>query len=249
MRMLLDRLYPEIKIAGFSRVDQRVIFFNQVNAILTPEMSVLDFGAGRGKWVDVEQGYKLELTTLRGKCREVIGADVVEEVRENPLVDSAVVIDPAEPLPFADDYFDLIVSWAVFEHVENAEAVAKELARVLKPGGWLCAWTPSKWSYFAIAARMIPLRFHRRVIRWTSSAREDKDVFPIAYKLNTMGAINRYFSQFDNCSYYYNGAPSYHANSMILARLWQLWMWLLPAVFSQQLHIFLRKRKETSDTD
>ena len=239
--MLLNKLYPEIEIAGFSRADHRIIFFNQVNALLTPEMSVLDFGAGRGKWADVEQGYKLGLTTLRGKCREVIGADMDDAIRENPLIDRAIVLKPLERLPFSDDYFDLIVSWAVFEHIENPAFVSEELTRVLKPGGWLCAWTPSKWSYFAIAARIIPKRYHTRVIRWTSSKRQDKDVFPIAYKLNTLNAINRHFGQFDNFSYYYNGAPSYYAKSMILARLWQLWMWLLPPVFSQQLHIFLRK--------
>ena len=79
-----------------------------------------------------------------------------DAIRENPLIDRAIVLKPLERLPFSDDYFDLIVSWAVFEHIENPAFVSEELTRVLKPGGWLCAWTPSKWSYFAIAARIIP---------------------------------------------------------------------------------------------
>ena len=242
---VLSRLYPESRIAGFPRNDHRIVFFNQVNAILHPDMSVLDFGAGRGKWAQVEEGHKLALTTLRGKCREVIGADVDDAVLGNSLIDKGIVVSPSERLPVEDGYFDLILSWAVFEHVGNPAFVAAELARVLKPGGWICAVTPSKWSYFAIAARLVPNRYHARFVSGIiGSRRQDKDVFPTVYKLNTLRAINRHFprSQFENLSYYHNGPPAYHGNRLIVAQLCRFWMWILPPTFSQQMHIFLRKR-------
>jgi SAM-dependent methyltransferase len=41
-----------------------------------------------------------------------------------------------EQLPYEDESFDLIVSGAVYEHVYNLDAAAKESARVLKAGGF-----------------------------------------------------------------------------------------------------------------
>lgn len=245
MTDVLSHLYPESRIAGFPRNDHRIVFFSQVNAIVEEDMSVLDFGAGRGKWAETESGYKLALTTLRGKCREIIGSDVDDAVLDNPLVDKGVVVNADGHLPFDDNCFDMILSWAVFEHIDDAESVAAELDRILKPGGWICAVTPAKWSYFAIAARLVPNRYHAKFMSaLVGSKRQEQDVFPTVYKLNTLRAIERFFppSRFENFSYYHNGPPSYHGNRLIFARLWKLWMWLLPRMFSQQMHIFLRKR-------
>lgn len=252
MRDILATLHPESRIAGFARNDHRVVFFNQINALIREDMTVLDFGAGRGKWADVERGYKLELTTLKGKCREVIGVDIDDAVLTNPLVDRGYVVAPAARLPIEDDSIDLIISWAVLEHVEDPDFVAAELTRVLRPGGWFCAVTPSRWSYFAIGARFVPNKYHAKVLaRITRSSREDADVFPTVYKMNTIRALTRYFpgNAFENFSYYHNGPPSYHGNKLLIAQLWRLWMWLLPKVCSQQIHVFFRKRTPGAETN
>lgn len=47
-----------------------------------------------------------------------------------------------ERLPFADATFDGVLSLAVLEHVRNPFASAKEICRVLKPGGRLLAVVP-----------------------------------------------------------------------------------------------------------
>jgi ubiquinone/menaquinone biosynthesis C-methylase UbiE len=44
---------------------------------------------------------------------------------------------PLEQLPFADDYFDLVVMINVLDHVQDARACMESLIRVLKPGGFV----------------------------------------------------------------------------------------------------------------
>ncbi len=49
------------------------------------------------------------------------------------------VVAAAEELPFADDAFDGAVTRLVLQHVPEPEAVARELARVVRPGGLVVA--------------------------------------------------------------------------------------------------------------
>ncbi len=47
------------------------------------------------------------------------------------------------PLPYPDNTFDYIVSFQVIEHIEEDEALVKEMQRVLKPGGVMIMTTPN----------------------------------------------------------------------------------------------------------
>jgi SAM-dependent methyltransferase len=241
----IPRLYPEIRAGGFTRYDHRVIFFARVNALLRKDMTVLDFGAGRGIWAEIESGFKLELTTLRGKCEKVIGVDLDHAVLHNPLVDEAVVLPADGSIPLPDMSIDMIISWAVFEHLTDPERTAAELCRILRPGGWICACTPNKWSYVSVGARLIPNRFHARVLSRVhpTSQRRDSDVFPTFYRLNTLRALRRHFPtmHFEHFSYFFNGEPTYHANSFLLALALDIIAKLAPNYFAKSLHVFIRK--------
>lgn len=79
-----------------------------------PEGIILDCGAG---------------------FRPVYYENVVNyEIAPYPTTD---VLGFAEDLPFADDSFDAVFSFAVLEHVKLPFQAAKEMSRVLKPGGTL----------------------------------------------------------------------------------------------------------------
>ncbi len=52
------------------------------------------------------------------------------------------VVGAAHRLPFKDGTFDGVISIAVLEHVKDPFRCAAEIARVLKPGGWLKCCVP-----------------------------------------------------------------------------------------------------------
>ena len=53
----------------------------------------------------------------------------------------------ASRLPFVDAEFDLAVAIESFEHIENNAKAMQEVARSLKPGGWLVITTPTHWTW------------------------------------------------------------------------------------------------------
>jgi SAM-dependent methyltransferase len=72
----------------------------------------------------------------------------------------------------------------VFEHLTEPAAVYAEFARVLRPGGRVVFLTANMWDYGTMAARLIPNRFHARIVK-AVEGREEEDTFPTAFKTNT----------------------------------------------------------------
>ncbi len=114
---------------------------------ITPATKLLDFGCGDGELVhefrklgfqaygiDIEDFY----TDVQLRCREegLVTAD--EEL--------FYTLDMNDyRLPFADSTFDCIISFYVFEHVQNWQQALAEIQRVLKPGGVCLHIFPSKY--------------------------------------------------------------------------------------------------------
>ncbi len=241
-----QRFYPEVEAGGFSRVDGTIEFYTRVNALLAPEMTVLDFGAGRGAaFCDGRSAFKRDLQRLRGKVSRVIGIDVDPVVRDNPELDEAHVIVPGSSLPLACSSIDLIVADSVFEHITEPEACAAELDRVLRPGGWICARTPNRWGYVALAASLIPERLHASVLRWVQPTRKSEDVFPTVYRMNDRRRLRDLFSntQYSDFSYAYSAEPAYIPQNAILWHGAILFEALSPAFMKTTIFVFLQKKK------
>jgi SAM-dependent methyltransferase len=151
------RLFPEVQAGGFTRLDGTIEFYSRVNALALKDSVVLDYGAGRGRFFEDPVTYRRDLRLLKGNVARVIGVDVDPVVRLNPAVDDAYCIAQDGRIPVKDGTVDLIVSDFTFEHVERPRAVADELTRVLKPGGWIAVRTPNKYGYVALGARLVPV--------------------------------------------------------------------------------------------
>lgn len=147
-----------------------------------------------GAWFEDEAcTYRKATRLLKGRVGKVIGCDMDPTVLENRSVDEAFVAPLGSRLPVDDESIDCIVSDYVFEHVTNPVEVALEFERVLRPGGWICARTPAKYCYVAITAQLVRNSRHSSVLKWAQPDRKEIDVFPTAYKLNTMSDISSHF--------------------------------------------------------
>jgi ubiquinone/menaquinone biosynthesis C-methylase UbiE len=241
----LAKHFPEVGIAGFTAIDGTVGFFTQVNTLLRPDMTVLDYGAGRAEWYeDDDCEYRRKLRTIRSKVARVIGCDVDPAVLENKSVDEAFVLRQAQALPLADSSIDLIVCDYTFEHIDDPVLLAAEFSRVLKPGGMICGRTPNKYAYISLATRAVPNGLHTRLLRRAQPARKTVDVFPTRFKLNSFADIERYFPKRDYENFTYRGLPEpgYHFNSSLALSTMLILDKCLPKVLTAGLYIFLRKR-------
>jgi SAM-dependent methyltransferase len=231
-------------VGGYLAKDGTVEFYGRIRALATRESVVLDFGAGRAAWFEDDQcEYRRTLRLLKGSVLRVVGCDVDGAVMINRAVDSAIVVKPEEPLPLANGSIDLVIADYVFEHVEHPAQLAAELHRVLKPGGWICARTPTRWNYVALCARLVKNVSHARVLKYAQPERKPQDVFPTWYRLNARRQIRRAFSQgFDDHSYLYSNEPQYHFGIAAVYWLFRAVHWVTPTAFHGNLFIFLQKR-------
>ncbi|MGI8460347.1 MAG: class I SAM-dependent methyltransferase [Solirubrobacterales bacterium] len=112
---------------------------------------VLDFGCGRGRYLELIAN-ELPGAMVRG-C-ELSPVAVQSCRRDYPEFEVLPMNQSAAP--FASEAFDLIACLEVIEHTPDAGATARELRRLLRPGGSAIVTTPCSnrgsgpWLYNAL---------------------------------------------------------------------------------------------------
>lgn len=232
----------EQMVGGFSDRDGSIDFYLRINSLLKENFVVLDFGAGRAAWFeDDECMTRRSIRLLKGKVAKVIAADVGEAVTENRASDEQIFIQYGNELDNLHESVDLIVADYVLEHIDDAKAFAQQVDECLTAGGWFCARTPHKFSYVAIFARIIRNQLHNKVLQFVQPNRKEIDVFPTAYKLNTLRDVNKAFFGWESKSFIFRSDPAYFFGSKLMYKVQSVIHQLLPEFFCGNLFIFVKK--------
>jgi len=124
---------------------RRKRFADALQQRLAAPADILDFGCGSGDIARhlADFGYRPTGCDL--------SAAMIEQARAADLSHSAKwvaleKVPPASPLPFDGSSFDAVISSSVLEYVGTIDTTLSEIARILKPGGWIFATVPDMRS-------------------------------------------------------------------------------------------------------
>lgn len=145
-----------------------------------------------GRVLDLGCGVNNILVNFRTEQSEVWGADfqVHSELCHPEWFRQ---LAPDGSIPFPDEYFDVIVTVMVMEHIANPAVFLKEVARVLRPGGHFVGHTISGSHYVTWIRRMLdimPHSFNQWLVKKLYN-RAEEDTFPTHYRLNRDSQIKR----------------------------------------------------------
>ncbi|MEE9513272.1 MAG: class I SAM-dependent methyltransferase [Anaerolineales bacterium] len=100
-----------------------------------PNALILDVGAGTGRLA--YSLFKLPAINARVICLEPSKRMLTRGRSRTPSQSTRWIRGWAVPLPFPDDCFDILSSLEILEFTPHPLQTIEELARVLRPGGWL----------------------------------------------------------------------------------------------------------------
>jgi SAM-dependent methyltransferase len=137
----------QISVATLREFEDGQSFFIPFQGLIAPTdlsgQDVLDLGCGHGGRTAyyLVNGNPRSIVGLEiSRQRVAVAAESVRRMTGDARVSFAVGL--GEGLPFAENTFDIIISYDVFEHVRDLPLVVAECHRVLRRGGQLCALFP-----------------------------------------------------------------------------------------------------------
>ena len=187
-----DRLSTdEIRPISHRSTNDKVLSI--VQPLVRPGVRIADVGAGEGFFSQLLGEYVK--STLKVPPSDIISAsDIFPEYFRYPAV-KCLKISPDGRLPYDDASIDVACSLEVVEHVEDQFAFARELHRILKPGGTAIISTPnvlnanSRWRnlHSGFAVLFDPLLLSSSDPVHTSGHINPVNYYYLAYQLRRAG--------------------------------------------------------------
>lgn len=169
-----------------------------VDKLVTANCTWLDVGCGHNVF---PSNVKLA-RSLSSRCALLMGVDPDETLEENDIVHRRVKSTIEN---FASDrQFDVVTMRMVAEHVADPNQAVASLSRLTKSGGKVVIYTVNRHSPVSLASWITPFFLHNPIkqLLWQT---EDKDTFPVFYRMNTRKALAAVFGRhgFTESSFFY----------------------------------------------
>jgi SAM-dependent methyltransferase len=190
-------------------------FYEAVVAKLIYEgCSWIDVGSGR----DLFPSNKPLARTLSTRCKILVGVDPSDNIADNPFVHQRVRSSIEQ---FRSKLkFDVATLRMVAEHIATPELAITSLSHLLRPGGKVVVYTVNRWAPVSVISLVTPFWLHHpaKRILWGS---EEKDTFPVVYKMNTRRRLATLFQGggFKECYFAYLDDCRTFASSRLLSRV------------------------------
>ena len=197
LRQLSDFKYGETESRGWGpRLRERFGYYTPddwyetlVDQLVTASTRWLEVGCGRSIFPSNPALAK----KLSSRCARLVGVDKSDNIADNPFVHAyqQVYLEDFK----TDEVFDLITFRMVAEHVRETEKLATALTKLLAPGGRIVIYTVHRWSPVSVVAWLTPMGVHHALkgLLWET---EERDTFPVEYRMNTRSALSEVFTKF-----------------------------------------------------
>lgn len=174
-----------------------------IDKLVSEKTSWIDVGGGRAIFPHNERLSE----RLAKRCTRMVAVDPSPNVHEHPYAHERhqSLLEDFE----TEEKFDLATLRMVAEHVTNPDALARKLRELLKTGGMVVIYTINKYSPMPIVTYLTPFSLHFKMKKMIWGG-EEKDTFPVAYKMNTrkelrnifgsQGFIEKHFQYLDDLS-------------------------------------------------
>src|SRR5262249_14598970 len=129
---------------------------------------------------------------LAARCSLVVAVDPSDNVHGNVYVHERAqcVIEDYE----TDRQFDVATLRMVAEHLSDPERVAQALQRPVCSGGLAGGLTVDLSCPLTVISRLTPFGLHQPIKKLVWGT-EERDTFPIQYKMNSRRALRRLFER------------------------------------------------------
>ncbi len=139
----------------------RLNYMAAMLADFTPGGKVIDIGCGTGEMLEVLRAHQLQAFGLdfSFKMLEAIANSSLEY--SFPLINGEI-----EALPFHEESFDGVICAGVIEYLNEDQKALKEIARILKPGGFAIITLSNRLSPARILEPVVHSLLGQKIKRW-----------------------------------------------------------------------------------